>query len=377
MSDLGRRLKEAMDAAVADAQPSPGLMDRVRRRHRHRSWMRPALAAAGLAVIAVAATTVLPGVLRGQRSVARAPGVGARFLGMLNQPGTRFIVLNATTGATVATIASPGRSTTFEDAATGNGVTYAVAVGRVGGCGARLYRFTLNSSGKPGKLSPLATGSVNARIDEMALSPDGTTLAYFAHPCGKFSAELDLTNLVTMQSRHWSDPNNGDVGSLSLTSDSRSLAYAYYTPTGGPGISFGPAIPPTLYLLRTSAVPGSLRARSVLLATGAKFGRGSTIRWAQIAPDGRTAYVATSSGPPRVDQISAIRIGTGQITALLRGLSDAFTYAADPAVTRLIAGYESAGPQHRPMAAMINLRTRHIKILPRSWPVPLYESYFW
>lgn len=264
------------------------------------------------------------------------------------------------------------------DAATGDGITYAVAVGKVGGCGVRLYRFTLNSSGKPGSLTAFATGSLNARIDAMALSQDGKTFAYFGHPCGQISgAELAVINLATMRSLRWTDPNNGDIASLSLAGDGRLLEYTYFTLAAGLEGSTGRVTPPTAYVLRTSAAQGPLRARSMLLATGRTFGHRSTITWAQLAPNGQTAFVATSSGQQRVDQVSAIRVATGQVTTLVRGLKDAFTYAADPTVTRLIAGYESVGPEHRPEAALINLRTHRVEVLPRSWPVPLYEFYSW
>jgi hypothetical protein len=344
-------------------------------RTRNRSWMTPVLAAAALAVIAIAATTVLPGLLRGN---VASSGIGERFLGMLNRPGSRVIILNATTGARVAAIAAPGRSTTFEAAATGNGVSYAVAVGGMPRCSFRLYQFSLNSLGKPGKLTPLVTGDVNGQIDQLALSADGSTFAYFTSPCGsQGTSELHVINLVTRRSRQWPAPNGAAVRSLSLTSDGRLLAYLYST--GVPGVLGTPGTPEVAYLLRTSAGPGSLLARSRVLATGPEFGRGAAIQWAAIAGDGRTAYVATITGPALsyVSQIRAIRIATGRATTVMRGLQAAFTYAADPSVTRLIAGYEATGPNNRPQAAMISLRKRTIKILPGSWPVPLYEFYIW
>ena len=73
MSDLEDRLKEAIDAAVAGAEPRPGVMNAVRARHRR--WLRRVTGAGAAAAAVVAAGVVMPLTLLSPRSGGpAAPG---------------------------------------------------------------------------------------------------------------------------------------------------------------------------------------------------------------------------------------------------------------------------------------------------------------
>ena len=75
MSDFERQLREAMSAMVADAEPPPAVMERVRRRHRrHNAW----LAAAGVVVVAaVVAVAPVVSALRKDHRGTDTPRAGS------------------------------------------------------------------------------------------------------------------------------------------------------------------------------------------------------------------------------------------------------------------------------------------------------------
>src|SRR5690348_1508745 len=76
MSDLEDRLKEAINAAVAGAEPRPAVMDAVRRRHRR--WLIRVTGAGAAAAAVVVAGVVVPLALLSPGSrVATATGHGA------------------------------------------------------------------------------------------------------------------------------------------------------------------------------------------------------------------------------------------------------------------------------------------------------------
>src|SRR5215472_14141055 len=71
MTDFERRLRAAMESAVAGEQPPRNLIQQVRRRHR---WHTARIGAAGAAAVAVVAVLVPVGI----RAVGHAPGPAAR-----------------------------------------------------------------------------------------------------------------------------------------------------------------------------------------------------------------------------------------------------------------------------------------------------------
>src|SRR5215472_9061409 len=87
MDDFEIRLRQAMDAAVADAQPPPAVMELVRRRYRRRISSLAAAAAAVIIVIAVA-VPVLSAVRSGQGRAGGARGSG----GLLFPGGGRLLL---------------------------------------------------------------------------------------------------------------------------------------------------------------------------------------------------------------------------------------------------------------------------------------------
>jgi hypothetical protein len=88
VSDFERRLRDAMSAMVAGAEPPPAVMEGVRRRHRRR---HARLASAGV-VIAAAAVAVAPAV-SALRAGAGPAGHGHPPGGLLFPGGGRLLLL--------------------------------------------------------------------------------------------------------------------------------------------------------------------------------------------------------------------------------------------------------------------------------------------
>jgi hypothetical protein len=88
VSDFERQLREAMSAMVADAEPPPAVMERVRRRHRrHNAW----LASAG--VVVVAAMVAVAPVVSALRTGEGQAGHGHTSGGLLFPGGGRMLVI--------------------------------------------------------------------------------------------------------------------------------------------------------------------------------------------------------------------------------------------------------------------------------------------
>jgi dipeptidyl aminopeptidase/acylaminoacyl peptidase len=161
-------------------------------------------------------------------------------------------------------------------------------------------------------------------IGNMALSPDGTSLAA-ASPDGSehgYDMQLIVFNLVTGTRRVWGFASADEIymppamlGGLSWTADGQHVAFT------GPGASAGSSV---LRLLDTSDPgPNALAASKPMPTPAAITHTDEGWTTAVITPDGRTAVFATAvttrDGQEMLvrRRILKVSVATGQVTAIL------------------------------------------------------------
>lgn len=352
--DTIRELDQFSATISWPATPTPTVRPRPRR------WMIPLSAAAAVVAIAATIAIVLPQVLAGLRADSNhgpaVTGSPARhFLAATSADGATISIHNATTGATVATIEPPVPGLNFNSLATGNGVSYVAAAWREGVCGTSLYGFRLTSSGRPTALAKFGPGSVNELISQLAVSKDGSTLAFWGSKCAQVRSDvaddLGVMNVATRHIRLWSIPGQVNVNPLYLSADGRLLEYSV------PASKYSPS---AIYLLSTSAAPGAAANRSRVLARAAQFGVSAQINSAVMTPQASTVYFTTNTAGTftRPWQLRAVSVATGRSRLIgggPAGLPDPL--AANPSATQAIliiespaASYVSADPSTSPTA---------------------------
>jgi RNA polymerase sigma factor (sigma-70 family) len=378
VNDLEGRLKEAYACAAGiiskdnirqlDEQSVVITWPPVRPQQPARRWVIPLTTAAALAVIVA---TAIPAFLTGGGSSIALNPLGERFVSAL-VPNSRdlIIIINLAT-AKQATVPLPGRQETFRTAATGDGVTYVAAVTKPRVCGTWLYQFTLNSAGKPGRLTPFDGGYLHQNVNQVGLSADNRTFAYLAHRCSSgpavAPANFTVVNLKTGQRRQWSVPGQAKIGPFTLTGDGGRLAFS-----GGPINGVRSAI----YLLDTSSAPGPVGQRSRVLVNASKFGRGYTVVGSMVALNGRVVYFM-SVGPGTfnpAEEIRSINIRSGRIRSVHSSVG-MFSIAADPSVRHLIYGFQPGFPEAA--AVLLNLKNGRVTNLKSDFFVPLPGQYIW
>jgi hypothetical protein len=178
---------------------------------------------------------------------------------------------------------------------------------------------------------PAAFIPANDEVHDMALSPDGNSLAADVG-AQFFNSRLDVFNLATGAKRTWSfKPCSGcgsssgglgvggvNTGGLSWTADGQRIAFV------GPGSGQG-----QVWLLDTSAPGTNLLANSRPLV-GSPSGSGPYWRGAIITPDGRTVIVVeeiANTGQRVRQQLVKFSAATGKAMATLNNLA-------------VVAGYE-------------------------------------
>jgi len=305
----------------------------------------PMAAAAAVAAIAVLTTLIVPRLIAGTR-----PGGGqtpatptARFAvalspmaGVYSEGAKALTIFNAISGATVATIAAPGHDRYFTGVATGDGRHFVAEVHRPGVCRTWLYQFRLGQAGRPGPLSAYPVRSIGNLLTDMAISRDGSTLAYAAAGCApatasfpahrSFPAHLAIIHPAGGQARQWTLPGRASVLSLSLTAHGTLLAYDTRTADLARSAT---------YLLPTSAADGPAATRSRLAVASDRFGRSIAINSAAITLDGRQVYFTTSPVLPTSHarwQLRAVELATGRIRVVGRYAGFPAYLTADPSV---------------------------------------------
>jgi len=196
------------------------------------------------------------------------------------------------------------------------------------------------ASATPGgraSLQALPAGFIPAgdTVHDMALSPDGTSLAADVGSV-LFSSQLYVFNLLTGTKRAWSFktcshcfPGSGGLGfggvnvdALSWTADGRYVAFV------GPGQSLQGA--GAVRLLDTTAPGSDLLADSKLVAgwPGGSNDSGPDWRGAIITPDGRTVLIVEELVADRLtggvsvgEALVKVSAATGQVTATLNNLN--------------------------------------------------------
>ena len=189
------------------------------------------------------------------------------------------VVRNTATGQITDEIHPPGSSVFAGLAATSGDHTFITAIDPGTGCApVQLYRFQLNQLGVPGPLQPLniaLPGSVPQGEGDLAITPDGDTIAYDAAGCNAAEqSEVGVITLATRQTRAWAvaglsaaDLSSSRIMNLSLSNDGQLLGFSTFDGTS---------------VLRTSAPAGSLFAHARLVSR--------TVIWGAVAGDGQSLY---------------------------------------------------------------------------------------
>jgi hypothetical protein len=318
------------------------------------SWLAP-LAAAAVVVAVVLGSLAVTGGGAG-RATPTTPATPATHAGLAGVPPYYVALTNdlgdevefarasgaqvrsTATGAVLATIAVPKPYAGF------NGITAAADdrtfVLSAQEANQRNRFFVLRIDPAPGpatgparlgraSLQPLPASFVPARagILDMALSPDGTSLA--AEIGTGSDVRLYVFNLVTGTQRTWSFPGRSGysfvpglpglgVDALSWTADGQHIAFI---------CSGASANSTSVRLLDTSGPGTSALAVSEPVAPSAAVSN-LTGGWlgAMITPDGRTVIVAElvtqdGSHPQIRDRLLKVSTVTGKVTAILNNLN--------------------------------------------------------
>jgi dipeptidyl aminopeptidase/acylaminoacyl peptidase len=373
MTPLEDKLRAAIHATAeeipADPPPlrlgSPGLIPRRRRN----PWLAP-LAAAVLVVAVVLGSLAVTRSGSGTATPSTPPGLAGLppyYVALIARPAdpaspadpadpatspTLAQVRSTATGAVLATIAAPKPYVKFTAVTAAaddrtfvldaQGASFSLDrqrqlhnhLGNVAqGTPSRLFVLHIDPdpeshrSGVSLQALPASFIPAGQGIGNMALSPDGTSLAA-ASPDGSehgYDMQLIVFNLVTGTRRVWGFASADEssmpptmLGGLSWTADGQHIAFT------GPGASAGSS---ALRLLDTSDPnPNALAASKPIPTPAAITHTDEDYTTAIITPDGRTAVFATAATAvtTRDGQETLVRrrilkvsAATGQVTAIL------------------------------------------------------------
>jgi hypothetical protein len=277
------------------------------------------------------------------------------------EPNTLDVRATAT-GKLLGTIESPPGTELGSIAATAGDRTFITEVTPdSNSCTAtsQLYEFQLNDRGVPGPLTPLniAIPGAETQTGALAITPDGSTIAYDSWLSCSQQFEIGVINLATGHVGTWDvTDSNEDTMGLSLSPDGSQLVYE--TQDG------------RAWVLQTNAPPGSLFARSKVVS--------STADWAALSDDGTELYscLATLNGVPKPRTISlgsltyysqSVAGGPKRVIANWQNLQTPECWVSpDPSGSYLLVQYPVTAPEGDSdyvQPAVLNLSTGRLRLI--------------
>ncbi|HTJ67211.1 MAG TPA: hypothetical protein VL551_06745 [Actinospica sp.] len=225
-----------------------------------------------------------------------------------NDYGADAFVRETATGKTLATIQPPPPDEQIIAAtAASDDRTFVIEAERFNGATRSLYRFHLNSSGRPGLLSRLPVSlPSDATLDGIALSPNADKIAFAilsSQSSEKFAIEIDTLATGTLRTWTATDPTNillrGET-TLSWTRDERTLSFPW-------GVGHFDAAGTRLLNLNAPTADTNLLTASRPAPT--ETGHGWTCTGTPIiTPDAKTLTCGAVQSPPStaVEQVAAV-----------------------------------------------------------------------
>jgi len=255
-------------------------------------WLVAAAAAAAVIAVVAAVAALLPRAAPGPDAGLSTPDF---FVALNYRQHPPMFVVNATTGARGAPISLPFPATDLDAVATSDGQTFVVAATQPGRCRTTLYRFSLSADGTPTAMTAFTT--VPGIVQDpwaMAVSGNGQTVAYYSLVCGQSvrvrapRAFLAVVHTVTGQVKQWTFENVAGSGAVNLSG----TPYARASGFGSLSISAdGRVVVYGFRVLDADVAPGSLAARSRVVAQAGPFPPLTIPVGLDVAPDGTTAYI--------------------------------------------------------------------------------------
>jgi hypothetical protein len=236
-------------------------------------------------------------------------------------------VLSSSTGAPIGTLTVPDTQVLQSVTSLGNDHTFVATAFDRSACLSHLWKFTIDSAGKPSKLAPLSLPQ-HGRLLELTASADGTTLGYNVQRCEPGEFQVGILNLVTDQTTRWDftdDPSGlaGVPDSLSLTADGSVLGFSVIS-------DFSQTNPPS----QAFTIPTDTPAGPLVSQAHPVPGLGVNAIRAIPAPDGDQLYVeAFPQDPNDPVALNLINTSTG---ALVRKVEDVTESGKDLAFPTLI-----------------------------------------
>ncbi|WP_026414127.1 PD40 domain-containing protein [Actinomadura oligospora] len=215
-----------------------------------------------------------------------------RFVVGVRRDGDAVVVRDVKTGGDVGLpVAAPaGRS--FQRIAAGPGDSYVVA--SYGTRKVMFHRLVLGKDGRPSTLSDIPRAvvpGVSNPSSDMAVTPDGTTIAYVTYRKGG-AGTLDVLSTRSGTRKTWKAKPGARIGSLSWAGPTLSFLWSPQPRAGVRGAPPAPA-PPQVRTLNTAGPAGDLKLSKPVLRLPAGT------EAAVLTPDGRT-IVAGVGSPSRV-----------------------------------------------------------------------------
>lgn len=328
MTKTEQQLRDALTAIADLVQPTePSRMALEHPKRRHSQWLGPVSVAATIMLIVtigIAASQRLPGKrpTAGPATTTEAamqpvaPTGPARFFAVLQ--ATVVKVYNASTGAPTQTVPNPPDANVWTIVSATHDDRLFLLSG-YNGIGAssknstdnpRLYWLRLDANGKISSLSRVSGFHSTQHLLAMAVSPDGTRVAYAlpimpSDPNGETHTGIAVLNLATRHTQTFS--SDGDIRNLSWADDGRHLAFFAGGTTGHDGI----------WILDTQARPSKNLYAASRLAISWGAGPFGMLTTPLLSADGSKIYVIAAqterpTGGPSWTRLIEIDAATGR-----------------------------------------------------------------